>query len=113
VKREPTLSRCCSQIAYMEPISLIEVSKRTTFAKVPVCSSCSRILGDPKPVYGCPIRPLEAKSWGTSWALMGELRRERIGTALYFVKKDGMLVPEATADKVAVQKDLPDEEIPF
>lgn len=113
MRREPTLSKCCSQIAVAEHLCLIEGAKRTTFARVPVCSACSRLLGEPKPLYGCAIRPLEAKSWATSWMLMGELRRERIGTNLYFVDKDGILVPEATAHQTPVQKELGSDEVPF
>lgn len=112
MKHETPLSKCCSCPISAEDVSLIAKCK-TTFAKAPVCSGCSRILGDPKPVYGCGIRPLENPSWGTTWALVLEHRRQRIGAPLYVVEKEGLLVPEATASVTPVQADLPDNEVPF
>ena len=113
MKREPLVSRCCSVPGMMEPICLLTEKSRTTFAKVAVCSACSKVIGEPKPVWGCAIRPMEKKSWGTSYSLLLDARRERPGTPLYFVDKDGVLVPEATAHLTPVQKELPDDGVPF
>jgi hypothetical protein len=95
----------------MESICLIEGPKRTTFARVPVCTSCSRLIGDPKPLYGCPIRPLEAKGWEVSWAAMGEQRRQRIGCPLNFELRNGFYVPEGYEGEWKFQPDR--EEPPF
>lgn len=101
------ISKCCSSPIAMEPLCLVGEAK-TTFARVPVCTSCSRLLGDPRPQWGCPIKPMEKSSWGTSWMLMLEHRRERIGAPLYFLTApDGVMVPEGYKELVK------DEEPPF
>lgn len=107
MKREPLISKCCSVPACMEPISLVGEGK-TTFARVAVCSSCSKIISEPKWLYGAPINPLKSASWGTSWAMMLEHRMKRVGCPLYFENRNGVLAPEGYAGDKRFQEELAD-----
>lgn len=111
MKREPLISKCCQVPALMEPLAVVNPGK-TTFARVAVCAACSRIVGEPMPLYGAAIKPMAKKSWGTSWAMMLEHRMNRVGTPLYFESKDGLLVPEGYRGEKKFQEELA-EEPPF